>query len=51
MVLWPMVAEWLGDRSDALLRLSGQQPRGDLPALRAGHPRQHRILPRSRDFH
>jgi error-prone DNA polymerase len=46
-----VVADWLGDRSDALLRLSGEQPRGGLPAPRPGHPRQHRILPRSRDFH
>ena len=46
-----VVADWLGDRSDALLRLSGEQQRGDLPAPRPGHPRQHRILPRSRDFH
>ncbi|MDS9467649.1 error-prone DNA polymerase [Paracoccus sp. MBLB3053] len=47
-----VVADWLADRSDALLRLSGEvAPRGELPAPRPGHPRQHRILPRSRDFH
>ncbi|MTH78575.1 error-prone DNA polymerase [Paracoccus aestuariivivens] len=47
-----VVAEWLGDRSDALLRLTGDAPRATgLPAPRAGHPRQQRILPASRDFH
>ena len=45
-----IVANWLGDRSDALLRLSGETPT-DLPAPRRTHPRQVRILPKSRDFH
>ena len=45
-----IVAHWLGDRSDALLRLAGE-PCPALPAPRAGHPRQVRILPKSRDFH
>ena len=45
-----VVAQWLGDRSDALLRLAGESPR-DLPAPRPQHPRQVRMLPKSRDFH
>ncbi|MCV2446557.1 error-prone DNA polymerase [Paracoccus sp. DMF] len=45
-----VVAQWLGDRSDALLRLAGESPR-DLPAPRPRHPRQVRMLPKSRDFH
>ena len=45
-----IVAHWLGDRSEALLRLAGESP-ADLPAPRPGHPRQIRILPNSRDFH
>ncbi|MTH65391.1 error-prone DNA polymerase [Paracoccus shanxieyensis] len=46
-----VVAHWIGDRSDALLRLSGDAPQGKLTAPRAGHPRDARIVPRSRDFH
>ena len=46
-----VVAHWIGDRSDALLRLSGDAPQGRLTAPRAGHPRDARIVPRSRDFH
>ncbi len=45
-----IVAHWLGDRSDALLRLAGETSPA-LPAPRAGHPRQVRVLPKSRDFH
>ncbi|CAM3386270.1 error-prone DNA polymerase, DnaE-like [Paracoccus aminovorans] len=45
-----MVAHWLGDRSEALLRLAGEAT-PDLPAPRAGHPRRVRLLPGSRDFH
>ena len=45
-----IVAHWLGDRTDALLRLSGDVP-ADLPTPRRSHPRQVRILPKSRDFH
>lgn len=45
-----IVAHWLGDRSDALLRLAGEAP-AKLPQPRPGHPRQVRILPKSRDFH
>ncbi|RCW88923.1 error-prone DNA polymerase [Paracoccus lutimaris] len=54
-----IVATWLGDRSEALLRLSGEVPAtlpegnraAGLPAPRRTHPRQVRILPKSRDFH
>ena len=52
-----IVANWLGDRSDALMRLSGELPSGHddtspaLSAPRRTHPRQVRILPKSRDFH
>lgn len=45
-----VVAHWLDDRSDALLRLAGESPR-ELPAPRPQHPRQVRMLPKSRDFH
>ncbi|MFC3568236.1 error-prone DNA polymerase [Paracoccus simplex] len=45
-----IVAHGLGDRSDALLRLAGEAPAA-LPQPRPSHPRQVRILPRSRDFH
>ncbi|RQP07467.1 MAG: hypothetical protein D1H97_02465, partial [Paracoccus sp. BP8] len=45
-----IVAHWLGDRSDALLRLAGEAPAA-LPQPRPSHPRQVRILPKSRDFH
>ncbi|MDQ7263861.1 error-prone DNA polymerase [Paracoccus sp. PS-1] len=45
-----IVAHWLGDRSDALLRLAGEAPAA-LPQPRPSHPRQMRILPKSRDFH
>ena len=52
-----IVVNWLGDRSDALMRLSGELPSGHddtspaLSAPRRTHPRQVRILPKSRDFH
>jgi len=45
-----IVAHWLGDRSDALLRLAGEPPTA-LPQPRPGHPRRVRMLPKSRDFH
>ncbi|WP_287886288.1 MULTISPECIES: error-prone DNA polymerase [Paracoccus] len=45
-----IVAHWLGDRSEALLRLAGEAPAA-LPQPRPSHPRQVRILPKSRDFH
>lgn len=45
-----IVAHWLGDRTNALLRLSGEAP-ADLPTPRRSHPRQVRIMPKSRDFH
>ncbi len=51
----------LRDRSDALWRLSGQHfqpelsPRDEvlrpIPPPRAGHPRDARVIPKSRDFH
>ncbi|SMO63202.1 error-prone DNA polymerase [Paracoccus laeviglucosivorans] len=46
-----VVAHRIEDRSDALLRLSGDAPEGRLSAPRAAHPRDARIVPRSRDFH
>ncbi|MTH33611.1 DNA polymerase III subunit alpha [Paracoccus limosus] len=45
-----IVAHWLGDRSDALQRLAGEAPSA-LPAPVPQHPRQVRMLPKSRDFH
>jgi len=45
-----VIAHWLGDRSDALLRLAGEAP-ATLPQPRPSHPRKVRILPKSRDFH
>ncbi|RDW12253.1 error-prone DNA polymerase [Paracoccus thiocyanatus] len=45
-----IVAHWLDDRSDALLRLAREAP-ADLPQPRPSHPRQIRMLPKSRDFH
>lgn len=56
-----VVATHLADRTDALLRLAGDlcapsTSRADeaarpLPAGRHGHPRDVRIIPKSRDFH
>ncbi|MGQ0567312.1 MAG: error-prone DNA polymerase [Gemmobacter sp.] len=56
-----VVAETLADRSDALLRLADQHmavplSRADevtrpVPAASRGHPRDARIIPKSRDFH
>lgn len=60
-----IVCDWLRDRSDVLLRLAGMaqpgagggpadpaaDPGATLRPPRARHPRQVRIMPRSRDFH
>ncbi|MBV0893090.1 error-prone DNA polymerase [Paracoccus sp. Z118] len=57
-----VVVQAVRDRSDALLRLADGQAvnpqlaradeiRRQLPAPRAGHPRDARIMPASRDFH
>ena len=47
-----VVADRLDDRSAMMGRIGEASPTGDKPSLRSpGHPRQERIIPRSRDFH
>ena len=46
-----IVADHLTDRSDVLWRLSNAEGTGTLPASRQAHPRNVRVIPKSRDFH
>jgi error-prone DNA polymerase len=47
-----VIADRLDDRSAMMARIGEASPTGDKSSLRSpGHPRQERIVPRSRDFH
>ena len=47
-----VIADRLDDRSAMMARIGEASPPGAKPSLRSpGHPRQERIIPRSRDFH
>ncbi len=47
-----VIADRLDDRSAMMVRIAESSPAGEKPSLRSpGHPRQERIIPRSRDFH
>jgi error-prone DNA polymerase len=47
-----VVADRLDDRSAMMARIAEGSPAGEKTSLRSpGHPRQERIIPRSRDFH
>ncbi|HME19868.1 MAG TPA: error-prone DNA polymerase [Acetobacteraceae bacterium] len=47
-----VIADRLDDRSAMMARIADVSAAGEKPSLRSpGHPRQERIIPRSRDFH
>jgi len=47
-----VIADRLDDRSAMMARIAEAPPAGEKPSLQSpGHPRQERIIPRSRDFH
>ena len=46
-----VIAEHLEDRSAMMSRVNGEQRQSETSLRSPSHPRQERIIPRSRDFH